>query len=71
VVRPNLFKLQDEGIPIISIVEAAQNLVELCTLKQRAKLSYYINSLKWQFWLNPEFLLSDKGLQINEILSEL
>jgi hypothetical protein len=71
VVRPNLFKLQDEGVPIASIVEAAQNLLNICSPEQRAKLSYHIDSPEWRSWSNPEFLLSDKGLRLDEISPEL
>lgn len=34
---------------------------------ERAKLCYHIDSPEWRTWTNPEFLLNDKGLRLDEI----
>ncbi|KAL3473148.1 hypothetical protein BJX99DRAFT_234162 [Aspergillus californicus] len=65
-VIPNLFPIQDESIPITSIVDATAHLLSLLTPAQKSKLSYHIDSPEWRTWSNPEFLLSDKGLRLDE-----
>ncbi|KAL4937369.1 hypothetical protein BDV06DRAFT_232639 [Aspergillus oleicola] len=67
VVRNNLFPLQDEQIPIESIVASTQHLLTLLSDTQKKKLSYHIDSPEWRTWSNPEFLLSDKGLRLDEV----
>ncbi|AEO54143.1 hypothetical protein MYCTH_2296360 [Thermothelomyces thermophilus ATCC 42464] len=66
-VRPGLFRLQDEGIPIEAILSAAETLLSKLTPDQQATLSYHIDSPEWRTWSNPEFLLSDKGLRLDEL----
>ncbi|CAK7204958.1 hypothetical protein SEUCBS139899_007720 [Sporothrix eucalyptigena] len=71
IVRPDIFKLQDEEVPIDDIVAAAMDVVAGCDDKQLIRLSYHIDSHEWRTWSNPEFLLSDKGIRLDEISSEL
>ncbi|GES65803.1 putative Aspergillus niger contig An14c0130, genomic contig [Aspergillus terreus] len=66
-VRPNLYKLQDEGIPIDHIVSTTNALLALLDDTQKSALSYHIDSPEWRTWSNPEFLLSDKGLRLDEV----
>ena len=66
-VRPGLFSLQDEGVPIANIVNATQTLLELCDETQRKTLGYHIDSPEWRTWSNPEFLLSAKGIRLDEV----
>jgi hypothetical protein len=68
-VRPGLFALQDEGIPIDAITAAAEALIALCSDEQRQRLSHHVDSPEWRSWSNPEFLLSDKGLRLDEVSS--
>ncbi|KAK4232271.1 hypothetical protein QBC38DRAFT_405627 [Podospora fimiseda] len=71
-VRPGLFTLQDEGIPIEQIVDATQHLISLLSPTQKECLTkYHIDSPEWRTWSNPEFLLSDKGLRLDEVSSEI
>ncbi|CRG86182.1 hypothetical protein PISL3812_03185 [Talaromyces islandicus] len=70
-VRPNLFTLQDEGLPIESIVTSVQNLLKLLSDDQRKTLSYHIDSPEWRTWSNPEFLLAHKGLRLDEVDSSI
>lgn len=67
IVRPGLFKIQDEGIPIDDIVAKTQTLLNQLTPAQTAKSSYHIDSPEWRTWSNPEFLLSDKGIRLDEL----
>ncbi|KAL5363424.1 hypothetical protein BJX96DRAFT_186974 [Aspergillus floccosus] len=66
-VRPNLYKLQDEGIPIDHIVSTTNALLALLNDSQKTALSYHIDSPEWRTWSNPEFLLSNKGLRLDEV----
>lgn len=70
-VRPDLFKLQDEAIPIDEIVKATNAVLELLDADQTKRVKYHIDSPEWRTWSNPEFLLSDKGIRMDEISSEL
>src|SRR6266536_541459 len=67
VVKDGLYKLQDEGIPIDSIVEAANSVLSLVTPKQQTALTYHLESPEWRSWSNPEFLISNKGLRLDEV----
>ncbi|KAG5744893.1 hypothetical protein H9Q72_003495 [Fusarium xylarioides] len=71
VVRDGLFELQDDGIPIDTIVEAAKNLCASLSQDQKLKTCYHIDSSEWRSWSNPEFLLSDKGIRLDELSSDL
>jgi hypothetical protein len=66
-VRQNLFSIQDEQIPITRITETATHLLSLLTPRQQETLCYHIDSPEWRTWSNPEFLLSDKGLRLDEV----
>jgi hypothetical protein len=71
VVRDGLFELQDEGIPIESIVKAANSLCNSLSEEQKHKTFYHIDSPEWRSWSNPEFLLSDKGIRLDEVTDDL
>jgi hypothetical protein len=66
-VRPGLFKVQDEGISIVDIVSKTESVIAQLTPAQIAKLSFHIDSPEWRTWSNPEFLLSDKGIRLDEM----
>lgn len=66
-VRPDLFTLQDDGIPIDTIVSAADTLLSQLSPQQLAVTNYHIDSPEWRSWSNPEFLLSDKGIRLDEL----
>lgn len=66
-VRPGLFTLQDEEVPIEEIVHASEDLLALLDDAQRQKLCYHIDSPEWRTWSNPEFLLSNKGIRLDEV----
>jgi len=70
-VRPGLFKIRDEGVPIERIVTAAQAVVDALTPEQKAKTILHIDSPEWRTWSNPEFLISDKGIRLDEISPSL
>ncbi|KAI0898580.1 hypothetical protein F4806DRAFT_365771 [Annulohypoxylon nitens] len=70
-VRPNLFPIRDEGLPIASIVAAAEAITSQLTPSQAAKTTLHIDSPEWRSWSNPEFLLSDKGIRLDSIPSSL
>ncbi|KAL2008161.1 hypothetical protein VTN00DRAFT_8143 [Thermoascus crustaceus] len=66
-IKPGLFQLQDEGLPIEKIVAAAQAVLSKASPAQRDSLLYHIDSPEWRSWSNPEFLLSDKGLRLDDL----
>ncbi|CEI62534.1 hypothetical protein FVEN_g5076 [Fusarium venenatum] len=70
-VRDGLFELQHESIPIESIVEAANSLCNSLSEEQKDKTFYHIDSPEWRSWSNPEFLLSDKGIRLDEVTNDL
>lgn len=39
--------------------------------QQRQRTCYHVDSPEWRTWSNPEFLLSDKGIRLDEINPEL
>ncbi|KAI2619312.1 hypothetical protein GGR54DRAFT_604281 [Hypoxylon sp. NC1633] len=65
IVRPNLFKQRDEGIPAAAIASAAQSIIAQLTAAQAARTMLHIDSPEWRSWSNPEFLLSDKGIRLD------
>ncbi|EXJ94415.1 hypothetical protein A1O1_02809 [Capronia coronata CBS 617.96] len=71
VVRPGLFPVQDEGIPIDTIVVTTNHALSFLTAEQLAKLSYHIDSPEWRTWSNPEFLLSDKGVRLDDLTPQV
>ena len=70
-VRPGLFELQDEGIPIQDIVQAVNSVLASVDDQQASRLKYHIDSPEWRTWSNPEFLLSDKGIRLDELSSDV
>ena len=65
--RPGLFDVQDEGMPIGHIVDAAQFMLSKMSDEQRRVVTYHIDSPEWRSWSNPEFLFSNKGLRLDEL----
>lgn len=70
-VRRDVFKLQDEGVPIDDIVNATNAVVDLLDADQAKRVKYHVDAPEWRTWSNPEFLLSDKGVRLDEISPEL
>jgi hypothetical protein len=66
-VRNGLFQLQDEKIPIDKIVGAAKDFLTMLSNEEKETVSYHLDSPEWRTWSNPEFLLSHKGLRLDEI----
>jgi len=65
-IKRDLFKLHDEDLAINDIVAAAEVFLEACTDDEKSKVCYHIDSPEWRTWSNPEFLLSDKGVRLDE-----
>lgn len=66
-----MFKVQDEGVPIDEIVKAADAVVSNLTPEQAKRVKYHVDAPEWRTWSNPEFLLSDKGIRMDEVSPEL
>lgn len=71
VVRKGLFKIQDEGIPIEDITQAANAVLSKLTSEQLQLVQYHVDSPEWRSWSNPEFLLSDKGIRLDELSEDV
>ena len=69
--RPDIFKVQDEGLPIEEIVKAADAVRSTASPEQLEALEYHIDSPEWRSWSNPEFLLSHKGLRLDEVAAPM
>lgn len=65
--RGNLYELRDEGVPIGDIVSAADEALKAMSSEMRDATMYHIDSPEWRSWSNPEFLLSDKGIRLDEV----
>lgn len=50
---------------------ATENLIPLLDNTQRQNLSYHIDSPEWRTWSNPEFLLSNKGIRLDETTPQI
>ncbi|KAL2670196.1 hypothetical protein Neosp_014663 [[Neocosmospora] mangrovei] len=70
-VRPDVFKLEDQGVPIDDIVSATKLALSKMSPELRTRSTYHIDSPEWRTWSNPEFLLSDKGVRLDEVNEEL
>ncbi|KAJ4348201.1 uncharacterized protein N0V89_009573 [Didymosphaeria variabile] len=67
VIRPGLFSLQEEDVLVAEIATVAQRLLSLLEENERERISYHIDSPEWRSWSNPEFLLSNKGIRLDEV----
>lgn len=54
-------------MPIASIVDATTSLLSQLNPAQLALVQYHIDSPEWRSWSNPEFLLSSKGIRLDEL----
>ncbi|KAI0135086.1 hypothetical protein F4814DRAFT_399849 [Daldinia grandis] len=70
-VQPNLFHLRDEGVPIDAIAANANAIISQLSPEQTARTLLHIDSPEWRSWSNPEFLISDKGIRLDEIAPPL
>lgn len=66
-----MFPLQDEGIPIQQIVDVTNELVSSLDETQSSRIQLHIDSPEWRTWSNPEFLLSNKGIRLDELTEDV
>jgi hypothetical protein len=64
---PNLFELRDEGVPIESIIAAADKMLSQITPGQKKNVLFPLNAKEWRSWSNPEILLRPFGLRLEEL----
>ncbi|CAK7229024.1 hypothetical protein SCUCBS95973_007077 [Sporothrix curviconia] len=65
-VRDGLFQLEDEGVAIEQVAAAANAVVALLSDAQKKQTIYHLDAPEWRTWSNPEFLLSDKGIRLDD-----
>ncbi|KAI3572681.1 hypothetical protein IWW34DRAFT_811043 [Fusarium oxysporum f. sp. albedinis] len=70
-IRDGLFELQDGDVPIEAIASTANAVLDVMPDNQRQRTCYHIDSPEWRSWSNPEFLLSGKGIRLDETTPEL
>ncbi|KAM0564112.1 hypothetical protein ACHAPJ_000321 [Fusarium lateritium] len=70
-IRGDLYQLEDDGVPIENIVKTANLAISKMTPEQKTLSHYHIDSPEWRTWSNPEFLLSSKGIRLDEIHQDL
>lgn len=58
-------------MPIDAITKVAETVLSKCSAEQLEKVSHHIDSPEWRTWSNPEFLLADKGLRLEDLPEEL
>lgn len=58
-------------MPVESIVNATNAVVSALDAKQLARVRYHIDAPEWRTWSNPEFLLSDKGIRLDEVTPDV
>ncbi|KAF5566671.1 NAD(P)-binding protein [Fusarium phyllophilum] len=71
VVKQDLFRLEDNQVPIGDISATARQVLDALDETDKKKILYHLDDPQWRTWSNPEFLLSDKGLRLDEIDAEL
>ncbi|KAL6860753.1 hypothetical protein ACO1O0_004787 [Amphichorda felina] len=70
-VRTDLFQLEDQDIEIDAIVAATKLALSKMDTSQKERVQFHIDSPEWRTWSNPEFLLRDKGVRLDEVTDEL
>ena len=58
-------------MPIDSIVAAANAVVAQLSAEQKRQTVLHLDSPEWRTWSNPEFLLSDKGIRLDQVAPSL
>jgi hypothetical protein len=66
-----LFELTPEGAPTRAMTEAAARLLRLLDIEQKERLRKPIDSEHWRLWSNPEFLVNDYGLRLEDLTEPL
>lgn len=61
-----LFHRADEGAPVEAMVRAAETLLATLDDGLREKVRYPIDANEWRRWSNPEFLMNDGGLRLED-----
>jgi hypothetical protein len=62
-----LFKVQDEGIDINSIVRAVEIVLGNLSASEKQKLIYPLDAREWRAWSNPEILFRPFGLRLEDL----
>lgn len=62
-VRPDLYKLQDEGAPVKEATEAAELLLKHLNAKQRQDTLKNLDSDVWRRWANREHCIAIRKLR--------
>jgi hypothetical protein len=66
-VVPELYSLADEAAPTGAMIEAAQAVLNVATVEERARLCHAIDAPQWRMWSNPELYFDQFGLRLDEL----
>jgi len=61
-----LFTIEEEGAPVAEASAAAAALLAHLDDKTAFRLRYAMDSVQWRLWSNPEFLINDFGLRLED-----
>ena len=61
-----LFPIEDEGAPVVQAAEAATALLGHLDEPRRKRVCFSIDAVQWRVWSNPEFLVHDYGLRLED-----
>lgn len=62
-----LFALADEGVSTAGAVASAAALLQLLDGDEQARVRHAIDADEWRGWSNPEFILNDFGLRLEDL----
>lgn len=68
---PELYKHENLDAPVHIMVQEAEILLAQLTTDQRSKLSYSFDAREKRRWSNPELLIFDNGLRIEDLNEDL
>jgi hypothetical protein len=64
---PGLFRLEPQGAPTPAIIDAVRALLNQLSGKQRAAMSFPVDSHQWRNWQNTELFVENHGLRLEEV----
>ena len=66
-----VFALADERAPTAAMASAAHALLSMLGADQRERLRFALEAPEWRRWSNPEFLINDNGLRLEDCTPQI
>ncbi|KAI9658604.1 MAG: hypothetical protein M1821_002164 [Bathelium mastoideum] len=71
-VRDGLWKRdKSANAPTAAMVRAAEGVLKAATDEERRRFSYPVDAREWRSWSNPEVIIVDSGIRLEEMSSSL